>query len=148
MNSLHDGGQQAGTINNMAEGVFLATDAPNAVPATYWFALTPTAFDPVMHSGTLRAAFATFGTLNTVADGNILSLYFLLSDGTEHFVERDVTHMLHSGETPPESRLTIEIGLGLADDPLIVLPEIPGDDGMFDVDVSDWDDNTDININV
>jgi hypothetical protein len=146
MNSLHDGGQQVGTINNMAEGVFLATDAPNAVPATHWFALTPTAFDPATNSGTLRAAFATFGTLNTEAAGNILSLYFLLRNGAEYLIEREVTGMLHRGETMPESRLTVEIGLGLTDDPLIVLPEIPGDDGIFEVDVGDWDDNTNIDI--
>jgi hypothetical protein len=117
------------------------------VPATYWFALTRTTFDAATNSGTLRAAFATFGTLNTEAAGNFLSLYFLLRDGTEYPIEREVTGMLHSGETTPGSRLTVEIGLGLTDDdPPIELPEIPGGDGMFDVDVGDWDDNTNIDI--
>jgi hypothetical protein len=140
--SLHTSAQQAGLLNNMAGGVFLATETPNAVPATHWFALTP---DPDLNSGTLRSAFATFGALNN--ETNAIVLYFLLRDGTEYTVECDVTAQLHRNGTILETRLTVEIGLGTPGDPLIILPDIPtGDDGMFEVDVGDWDDNTDINI--
>jgi hypothetical protein len=148
MRSLHSGTSQAGAINHMAEGRFLASESPNAVPATFWFVLTPATYDPATHIGTLRAAFASFGPLKAEAAGNILSLYFLLRDGTEYPIERDVTDQLHRDETTTGHRLTVEIGLGLRlDDPFIVLPELPGgDDGMFEVDIGDWDDNTNVDI--
>jgi hypothetical protein len=146
MHSLHTGRQQAGALNNMAGGVFLSTDAPNDVPATHWFALSTAAFDPDTKNGTLRATFGSFGALDT--GSNALWLSFLLRDDTEYTVERDVTAQLHRATTTPERRLTVEIGLALTDDdPPIVLPDIPADDGgMFEVDVGDWDDNTDIDI--
>ena len=144
MHSLYPGKQQAGALDNMAEGVFLATGRPNDTPATFWFALTPVAFDPDTKSGTLRAVFAGFGPLDTQT--NNISLYFLLRDDTEFTAVRDVTAQLHAAEIMPERRLVVEIGLGLTpgDDP-IVLPDI-STDGMFEVDVDDWDDAEDIDI--
>jgi hypothetical protein len=148
MNSLHGTAQQAAALSNMAEGIFLASETPNAVPATHWFAFTAEEYDPATHNGTLKATFATFGTLDAGATGNTLSLQFLLRDGTAHPIERNVTDQLHRGETTTGNRLTVEIGLGLrTDDPSIELPELPGsDDGMFDVDIGDWDDNTYVDI--
>jgi hypothetical protein len=142
--SLHTSAQQAGSLNNMAGGVFLATEAHNAVAATHWFTLTP---DLDLNNGTLRAAFATFGALTN--ESNAIMLYFLLRDGTELTVECDVTSQLPRSGTTLESRLTVEVGLGTPDDPLIILPDIPtGDDGMFEVDVGDWGNNTDIDITI
>jgi hypothetical protein len=137
--SLHTGAQQAGSLNNMAGGVFLATETPNNIPATHWFTLTP---DPDLNNGTLRATFATFGVLNN--ETNTIALYLLLRDGTEYTAARDVTAQLHRDGTTLETRLTVEIGLDMPNDPLIILPDIPtGDDGMFEVDVGGWDNNTD-----
>lgn len=143
MHSLHTGQQQAGALNNLAAGVFLAAGSPNASPVTHWFALTPVAFDPDTKTGTLRAAFATFGALNT--GQNTLALYFMLRDDLEYTLERDVTAQMHRAETMPERTLTVEIGLGIPGDPIIELPDIAGD-GMFEVDIDSWDDNTNIDI--
>ena len=145
MHSLHTGKQQAGTLDNMAEGVFLATGRPNDIPATFWFALASTAYDPDTKSGTLRAVFSGFGPLDTQT--NNIALYFLLRDDTEVTVVRNVAAQLHGAEMPGR-RLVVEIGLGLTpDDPPIVLPDIPDDSGgMFEVDVGGWDDTDAIDI--
>ena len=145
MHSLHPGKQQAGTLDNMAEGVFLATGRPNDIPATFWFALASTAYDPDTKSGTLRAVFSGFGPLDTQT--NNIALYFLLRDDTEVTVVRNVAAQLHGAEMPGR-RLVVEIGLGLTpDDPPIVLPDIPDDSGgMFEVDVGGWDDTDAIDI--
>ena len=146
MHSLHTGKQQAGALDNMAEGVFQATGRPNDAPATYWFVLTPVTFDPDTKSGTFRAVFAGFGPRD--AANNSLSLYFLLRDDTEFTAVRDVAALLHAAEIMPERRLVVEIGLGRAPgDPLITLPDIPGDSGgAFEVGVGGWDDTSDIDI--
>lgn len=146
MHSLHTGKQQAGALDSMAEGVFLATGRPNDAPATYWFVLTPVTFDPDTKSGTLRAVFAGFGPRD--AANNSLALYFLLRDDTEFTAVRNVAPQLHAAEITPERRLVVEIGLGLTpDDPPIALPDIPDDsDGMFKVEVGGWDDTDDIDI--
>jgi hypothetical protein len=153
ISSLYPGKQQAGSLNHMAGGVLLATEAPNDMPTTHWFTLTSAANNVANNSsnnstnnGTLQASFATFGALTN--ESNTISLYFLLRDDTEYTVTRDVTSQLHRNGATLETRLTVEIGLGLTpDDPLITLPDIlVSDDGMFEVDIGHWYDNTDIDV--
>jgi hypothetical protein len=142
--SLHTGALQAGSLDNMAEGAFLATEAPNGTPVEHWFTFTVDSYDADTNSGALKASFASFGPI--AAADNLLSLYFRLRDGTEHTIVRDVTSQIHAAATTPVARLKIEIGLAPADY-TIELPDLPGGDGgMFDVDVGGWDSNTEVDI--
>jgi hypothetical protein len=140
--SLHTGKGQTGALDNMAEGALLAAAAPNTTPAVHWFALTLGAYDAATNSGTLRATFGTFGALP--AAGNRLLLYLQLRDDTDFEDIRDVTGQVHAGTTG-RNHLTVEIGTGPAN-PHIILPDLPGDDGAFEVDVGGWGDDTEVNI--
>jgi hypothetical protein len=136
-----------GALSGMAEGVLLAAEAQNDVPATNWLALFPESYNDDTDAGTLRGTCASFGSPETT--GNSFSLFLRLRDGTdfpteERDVTRDVTHLLRTVRTGATLRLTLEIGLGIDDDdPLITLPEVEGSDGgMFEVDVSKWKSET------
>jgi hypothetical protein len=138
--SLNTGKAQVGALDNMAEGVFLATGTPNDIPATYCYTLGLDSYDAATNSGSLKATFGTFGPLS--AASNTLALYFLLRDDTEYVVECDVSGQLRPAGTAP-SHLRVETGL----DPHIELPELPDDSGgMFEVDVGGWGKGADVDI--
>ncbi|MDR1341921.1 MAG: DUF5119 domain-containing protein [Prevotellaceae bacterium] len=148
-------GEHTGSLSSLAESVFLASEVTGSAPAAYWFTLIQATLDQASDAGTLTATFVTFGAMSTAAGlpdaaaDNILSMNFQLADGSWHKVERNVTDLLRRENTPAGGRLRVEMGLGTPDDDLIVLPNVAGSkDGMFEVDVDGWGDNTNVEIPV
>jgi hypothetical protein len=142
MHYLSTSSEPTGAIGNLAEGIFLATEAPNATPAIQWFTLSGRAFDPASEvNGTLRATFAIFGAVSAeaAASSNILSMWFVLRDAAKlPAVERDVTGKLSRGEAQREVRLTVEVGVGLTeDDPPIEIP-YASTGGSLEVEMGGW----------
>ncbi|MDR3367521.1 MAG: DUF5119 domain-containing protein [Prevotellaceae bacterium] len=146
---LHDSDPMV-AVTNLAEGVFLAAEATNGVPATQLFTMRKTLYPPTLVDGTLTGAFVSFGVADT-AEANMLQMHFVLHDGTEYNLERDITEMLREalrggdGENPK-----IALGLGAPGDPLIEIDKVPVDDasGLFEVKVDEWGDNTIVNVPV
>jgi hypothetical protein len=149
IHSLYPSAQQVARISHMAEGMFLVSGRPGPTPLNNWFsfaAAQATSSEP--KNGTLHSLFGSFGLLPEASGNNTIRVYFVLRNGTEYTEERDITQLLHSAPMTPDRHIVLEIGRNrTVDDPPIVLPDIPpGEGGSFDVDVGNWDDETNIDI--
>lgn len=145
---LHDG-EPVVAVTNLAEGAFAATDAPNGVPMTQRFPLHARSFyQGSFVDGTITGTFVSFGVANP-EEKNTLRLPFVLHDGTDFYLERDVTDKLRQNVVA-NGYLKIELGLGTPGDPPIVIDRVPVDDGdgMFEVEVDEWGENTIVDVPV
>jgi hypothetical protein len=145
---LHDSDPVA-AVTNMAEGAFLATKAANGVPITQYFTLHGRSLYPGSATdGTLTGTFVAFGVANA-AEKNILLMPFRLHDGAYFPLERDVTGMIQEGSVV-NGHVEITLGTGTAGDPPIEITQVPVDDasGLFEVEVDEWGQNTDVDVPV
>lgn len=132
-------------LSGLAGEINLSEESENYTPVTHYFDINKMKLDAGGIDGTISATFNTFGLAETPEGDekvkSILTLYVMLRDGNPHTpIERDVTDLIKVvGED--EISLEIEIGLGILDDPIIVLPEVednPDMDSGFDADVDGW----------
>jgi hypothetical protein len=145
---LNDG-EPVAAVTNMAEGAFPAAETANGTPITQYFTLHSRRYsDERKVDGTLTGTFVAFGVADT-AERNMLLMPFRLHDGTDYYLEREITNKLRSSRTVDE-HLEITLGLGTPNDPLIVIDRVPVDDasGPFKVEVDDWGENTNVDVPV
>lgn len=151
MNNAASGGHAA-SLSGMASSVFLATETTSADPTVHYFTLNNRAFYPNSgDDGTMSATFYAFGLTNMLLTRaaetrNLLSLYFLLLDGSDHILtDIDVTDKIEIVEAT--TGLILYIELGQKGSPFITLPDVLdfGSSG-FDVDVDQWGEQVTIDV--
>jgi hypothetical protein len=149
---LHDA-EPVAAVTNMAEGALIVADSSNGTPVTQRFTLHSRKLDPGSSTdGTLTGTFVYFGVVSA-AGKNMLLMPFVLHDGTEFYLERDIPDNIIDAMRESQNAdgtLKIELGSGTPEDPLIVIDRVPEDDasGLFEVKVDEWGESEVINVPV
>lgn len=139
MDNTASGGHTA-SLRGMAGNYMLGQSVAGNIPVAHLFTLNNRTFDAdSWQNGTMSATFFSFGRVMPFA--NQVVLYFKLRDGSDFIVERDVTSLLKEMDTDKGRCLTLEMGKGTAEDPIIEIPyvEDSGESGSgFDANVEEW----------